>query len=481
MFHYTLQTDSPVVRENLDRISEQIIQAIWFHLFLKMDELKTTTGKRIRILDRGMWNKDAGPDFKQAKIRIENEVMTGDVEVHWKTSDWDHHRHSENASYDKVILHVVFADDTKDRRMPTLAIGQYLNDNLTTVIQKIQSIQDDQKNIFCCDTVPTLEKDFLYQWILENGRQRFESKCNKIEEQLNRQKTDLNELLYQGMMDALGFSKNREPFQRLAHKVSYKILIRSIEDDTEPTALMRLQAILLGSAGLLKEVTSLEAVPFTQRLESLWTEFQAQHKIQPMSSEEWKFFRLRPDNFPTVRMAGFSKFLVQHRRRPLLDTFVHIFETPSTDTFKDSISLLTVPSFGHWSEHYFLEGGSKRQHGDLIGRQRAFEIWVNAVLPVLAVHSKLSGTKTLHEKILQLYGSAISLEKNSILSYMKKQLRLSSVKRPSAQFAQGLIHLHKRCSNYACADCPVLTRVWTEERHELIRFENEERIKADKK
>ena len=475
MFQYPLHNDSPAVRENLDRISEQIIQAIWFHLFLKMDELKTTDGKQVRILDRGAWNKDAGRDFKLAKIRIGSEVLTGDVEVHWKTSDWDHHRHSENASYDKVILHVVFVDDTKDRRMPTLAIGQYLNDNLAAIIQKIQSIQDDRKNIFCYDTIPMLEYDFLHQWILENGRQRFETKCNRVEEQLKRQKTDLNELLYQGIMDALGFSKNREPFQKLSHKVSYKELMNAIRYDAEPTALMRIQAILLGSAGLLKEVTSLEAVPFTQRLENLWTEFQSQKGIQPMSSDDWKFFRLRPDNFPTLRIAGFSKFLVQNRQKPIVDIFVSAFEGPTADTYNECMSLLTIQSFGHWSEHYFLEGQSKRHHGDLIGRQRAFEIWVNAVLPVVSLHAMITGNKALNGKVLQLYCGSISLEKNSILSYMKKQLRLNSVKNPTVKFAQGLIHLHKRCSNYACADCPVLTRVWTEERHDLMQLENEER------
>lgn len=475
MFYYPLHNDSPVVRENLDRISEQIIQAIWFHLFLKMDELKTTDGKQVRILDRGRWNKDAGPDFRQAKIRVGSEVLTGDVEVHWKTSDWDHHRHSENTSYDKVILHVVFVDDTKDRRIPTLAIGQYLNDNLTAVIQKIQSIQDDKENIFCYDTVPTLENDFLYQWLLENGRQRFETKCHRIEEQLNLQKTDLNELLYQSIMDALGFSKNREPFQRLSQKVTYKTLMRSIENDTEPTALMRAQAIFLGSAGLLKEVKSLEAVPFTQRLESLWTEFQMQHKIQPMLSNEWKFFRLRPDNFPTLRIAGFSKLLVQNRHKPLLNIFVRAFEGLPSDVFEKCAAMLTVPAFGHWSEHYFLDGKSKRRQGDLIGRQRAFEIWVNAVLPAAAVYAKISGDKALLDKVLHVYGSTISLEKNSVLSYMKNQFRLSAVKRPTTQFVQGLIHLHKRCSNYACADCPVLTRVWTEDRQELMQLENEER------
>ncbi|KAB2877750.1 DUF2851 family protein [bacterium] len=479
MFHYPLHTDSPTVRENLDRISEQIIQAIWFHLFLKMDELKTTDKKQVRILDRGIWNKDAGPDFIQAKIRIGNEVLTGDVELHWKTSDWDHHRHSENVSYKKVILHVVFVDDTKDKRMPTLAIGQYLNDSLTAVIQKIQSIQDDRKNIFCYDTVPTLEAGFLHQWILENGRQRFEAKCNKFEEQFVRQKTDLNELLYQGIMDALGFSKNREPFQRLAQKVPYQTLMNSIASDEEATALMRIQAIFLGAGGLLTEVKSLQVVPFVQRLENLWSEFQLQHKVEPMSSTEWKFFRLRPDNFPTLRLAGFSKLLVQNRNRPLLKTFILTFEKSSSNAFEDCISFLTVNSFGHWSEHYLLEDGGKRKQGDLIGRQRAFEIWVNAVLPVVALHAKFSSKKTLHGKVLQLYNTSTSLERNSILSYMKKQLRLDVVNRLTVQFAQGLIHLHKRCSAYACADCPVLTRVWTEERHDLMRLENEERYKNE--
>lgn len=475
MFHYSLHTESHVVRENLNRISEEIIQAIWFHLFLKLDELKTTDGKQVRILDRGVWNKDAGPDFKQATIRIGNTVLAGDVEVHWKTTDWDHHRHSENSAYDKVILHVVFVDDAKDKRMPTLAIGNVLSDSLIHIAEMIHTIREDRKNIFCYDTVPTLEDDFVDQWILENGRQRFVSKCSKFEEQWARQKTDLNELLYQGMMDALGFSKNREPFQRLSQKVSYQTLMNSIAGDEEATALMRLQAILLGAGGLLTEVKSLQVVPFVQRLENLWTEFQSLHKIKAMLPDEWKLFRLRPDNFPMIRIAGFAKFLIQNRNKSLVEVFTNKFDEPSSDIFKECLSILTVKSFGHWSEHYFLEGEKNRKRGDLIGRQRACEILVNAVLPVIAMRAKLTGDSILHQKVLQLYRTSPSLEKNSVVSYMKKQFRLGSDGHSTIQYVQGLIHLHKRCSDYSCADCPVLTRIWTEDRQDLMRLENEER------
>jgi hypothetical protein len=461
----------PVVRENIDRISEEIIQAIWFHLFLKMDELKTTDGKKVRILDRGKWNKDAGPDFRQATIRIGSEILTGDVEIHWRTSDWEHHRHSDNPSYRQVILHVVFKDDRKQKHLPTLVIEHYLTDSLMQIAEKVNSLQEDRKNIFCHDTV--IHEEFLRNWILENGRLRFEVKVSKVEERYHRVK-DLNEVLYQSIMDALGFSKNREPFRKLSGLISYQNLMQAVVPDEEATALMRLQAILLGAGGLLTEVKSLNVVPFVQRLENLWMEFQSAHKIKAMEKKEWRLFRMRPDNFPMIRIAGFAKFLCQNRNRSLMDIFIRIFESSTTEIVKHGLSILTVSSFGHWSEHYFLEGGDKRKQGDLIGRQRAFEIWVNAVLPVIALQAKLTKNEDLLRKVNQVYASSKSLERNSLITYMKKQFRFTE-RQHSAQFAQGLIHLHKRCTAYACADCPVFTRIWSEEKQDIMRLEREER------
>ena len=480
MFHYPTTFESPVVRENLDRISEEIIQAIWFHLFLKMDELQTTDGRAIRILDRGTWNKDAGPDFKQATIRIGGEVMTGDVEIHWRTSDWEHHRHSANPSYQKVILHVVFTDDTKQKGLPTLAIEHYLTDSLIRITEKIQNIQENHKNIFCHDT--EVEEEFLNRWILENGRIRLDSKISKFEERYS-QVPDFSEILYQGIMDALGFSKNREPFQKLAGLISYQTLMQSIAHDEEATALMRLQSILLGAGGLLTEVKTLNVVPFVQRLENLWAEFQLTHRIKTMKPEEWKLFRLRPDNFPMIRVAGLAKFLCQNRKQSLIEIFLEVFQNSPEDITRTCLSVLTVGSFGHWSEHYFLEGGDKRKHSDLIGRQRAFEILVNAVLPALALYAKMTKNKVLTDTVLKVYKTSKSLERNSVVSYMNKQFRLPQKNDQSMEYVQGLIHLHKRCTAYACADCPVLTRIWTEERTDLMRLEGEERdgITIDRK
>ncbi len=471
MFYYPTTFETPVVRENIDRISEEIIQAIWFHLFLKMDELKTTDGKSIRILDRGAWNKDAGPDFKRATIRIGQEVLTGDVEIHWRTSDWEHHRHSENPLYRQVILHAVFTDDRNQKHLPTLVIEHYLTDSLLRIAEKINRLQENRKNIFCHDTV--IEEEFLHRWILENGRMRFEAKILKCEERY-RAAGDINEALYQGMMDALGFSKNREPFRKLSNLIPYQTLMKAIAHDEEATALMRLQAILLGAGGLLTEVKSLNVVPFAQRLENLWEEFRSQNPIKTMTNEEWKLFRLRPDNFPMIRMAGLAKFLCQNRKRPLIEMFTETFKGPLAVNAQQGLAKLIVPSFGHWSEHYFLEGGDGRKRGDLIGRQRAFEIWVNAVLPAVALTAKLTGNAELLLKVKQVYESSKSLERNSVITYMKKQFRLTE-RQASAQFTQGLIHLHKRCTDYACADCPVLTRIWSEEKNDLMQLESEER------
>ncbi|MBL7962029.1 DUF2851 family protein, partial [bacterium] len=201
-----------------------------------------------------------------------------------------------------------------------------------------------------------------------------------------------------------------------------------------------------------------QVVPFVQRLENLWAEFQSKHGTVPMKRNEWKLFRMRPDNFPTIRIAGFSMFLVQHRHEELLPFFMSRIERTTPATFEDCASPLTVRSFGHWSEHYLLEDGGRRQLSDLIGRQRAFEIMVNAVLPVAALYARKKGLEDVHQNILHLYQTAASFEENSIVNYMKKQIKKAAKGKRSIQYVQGLIQLYKRCTEYNCADCPVFEK-----------------------
>ncbi len=459
MFFYRNDHPSTVVRENLDRISEKIIQAIWHHLFLRINDLCTTDGQPLKILDQGNWNHDAGPDFKDAKIKIGAEILAGDIEIHWRSSDWRHHEHQSNDAYQHIILHAVFMDDEPmtDKKFRTLELNNYLNDDLYTLIEKIKTIGEERKNIFCYDYLPRLDAAFVDEWVLQNGLQRLHSKIDKFKTWRDQYHLDYDELLYRGIMDALGFSKNRAPFRKLSALVSYRQLRSAIRHDKPETALMRLQAILLGAAGLLDPVqhdaNDPSMVPFIQRLENLWLEFQNKFRVQAMKAAEWKLFRLRPANFPTVRIAGLSKLLMNHES--LFSEFKVLLETSGAPAHELQ-SRIIVPSFGYWGGHYWW--GDEGHHGnhDLIGKQRAFEITVNAVLPVLALFAEDQNEKDLTNRIFHLYQTTPSQEANSVIRFMKLQLRSGmNKKKYSIQYAQGLIHLNKRCAAYHCAECPI--------------------------
>jgi len=462
--YYSWPDFPPIIRENIQHTAERNLQAIWNYLFLKVEELKTTDGTPLKILDQGSWNLDeAGPDFLSATLRIGEEVLTGDVEVHWKTSDWQSHGHQTDPRYKRVILHAVFDHEPETSNPPcaTLELKNYLTDSLQKLAQKIRSLDRFRENIFCYEEIPGLEPAWIDSWVMENGRRRLEYKKEQLTIEQEREKLTLDDLLYRNIMDALGYSKNREPFRRLAKIIPYEPLMESVRSDSPETALMRIQAILLGASGLLaaETKTDLVSVPFLQRLESLWSEYP--HRKTSMKMREWKLFRMRPANFPTMRMAGWAKFLVRIREERLFDVFWNVFQNSGEvhATFNRLQKMLTVEAFGYWSTHYRWGDEGKHGHRDLIGGQRASEIIVNVVLPSVFLNAERMGREDIKIKIHSLYASVPSKEKNSSISYMQRQLTRDRQKNLNMQYAQGLIHLHKRCREYDCAQCTIFERI----------------------
>jgi hypothetical protein len=177
-----------------------------------------------------------------------------------------------------------------------------------------------------------------------------------------------------------------------------------------------------------------------------------------MSITEWKLFRLRPSNFPSLRIAGFCRFLQQHGGQSLPDLFAKAGSSVET-AMPAWQSLLRVPAFGYWSDHYWWGDEGKHALDDLIGEQRAFEIIINVILPILKLWSSEKGrmkTGLLEEKI---YGSATSKEKNSVLRFMQNQLLPGLRQNATVRFHQGLIHQHRQCRSYGCAACGIFEKV----------------------
>ncbi len=461
MFRYPTSITSEQIRENLKRITEKTVQSIWHYLFLKTERLKTADGKSVTILHQGHWNKDAGPDFLNAKIRIGDKVHSGDVEIHRRTSDWNHHGHSQNAKYGNVILHAVYHHDLPDNNSlpPVLEMKNVLSDSMDRLTAKIETLERSRRNIFCYEEIPYLSSSFIDEWVQENGAVRFQSRIQAFGEVKDRFMLDWDELLYYGFMDALGFSKNREPFRRLAGLVPLNNLFEAIRGDNDSSALMRTQAILFGAAGLLNfELHAIQdnsLIPYLQRLEQLWNEYRQGYLIQPMKSADWQLFRLRPVNYPTLRIAGFSRWISRHRKAnwtEMLMTQLH--GSAEGEVLKNLEDIMMIPAFGYWNRHYIWNDRGREDSHELIGRQRAHEMAVNVIFPVLALYAERNNVTALQASLMKLYRQSPSREVNSVTRYMGAQLyRPGSLGRITVQFAQGLIHLYKRCVVYDCCDC----------------------------
>lgn len=462
MFVYSNRWPSGAVRENVQRISEKLIQAIWENLFLTLDDICTTKGLSVKILDRGKWNFDAGPDFIGATIKIGDEVLAGDVEIHWRSSDWHHHDHTHDKKYDRVIVHAVFIDDDPSSSIHTIELKNYLNGSILSLSERIQKANAKNGSIYCYEQLPEIQPEMVRNWILQNGLLRLKFKAGEFKRLKDTLQLPVNEIFYRSMMEALGFSKNRKPFLRLAEKIPYQLITELIRPDEPSRALMRVQAVLLGAAGLLRhEQPDAASVPFIQRLEDLWIEFQNHYAVTPMQERDWKFFKLRPANFPTMRIAGIAKFLVTYKNANFADTFFRILETSSdaNDIIAETEKILIIPSYGYWSTHYIWGDEGKRGYTDLIGVQRAFEIIVNVIWPMLLMLSEEKSDDVMIGKILEVYGKAMSREKNTITESMRRQLENrwgKNKKIPySMQYAQGLIQLHHQCTEYNCSSCPI--------------------------
>ncbi len=455
MFYPEIKYPNARVRENAEHVSEKIIQAIWNFLFIRVDEMKTTTGIPIRILDQGTWNHDEGPDFRNAKIQIGDNVLSGDVEIHLKTSHWDQHHHSGNPHYKNVILHAVLENDRIAPHLPTVELRHILNGTLAQIAAKLNALTNP--DYFCHDQIQEVPASKVHDWILMNGVMRLENKVDKYRTTVKNDNLDWNEILYRGLMDALGYSKNRKPFGQLAEKVPYAFLKQLAAEQKEETAIMSIQAILLGVGGLLEFSKNAEAdlIPFMVRLEQIYGEFQKSNSIPPMDISDWKLFRMRPSNFPTLRIAGLSKVLARLGNQSFteaLDRITHLSD--NTQWVHRWMDLFEVSSFGYWSHHYWWGDTGKRDPQDLIGKQRSSEIIVNVVFPVLILKTEIENETAINRKLRDLYQSVSSFEKNSVLTTMSKQLKLPAQKH-SIQFAQGLLQLHRRCEEFNCADCSI--------------------------
>ena len=451
-------------RENGEEPPESLLQAIWWHQRLRRDELRLTDGRRLRVLHPGFWNREAGPDFRDAVLQFEDEVaVRGDIEIDLQSRGWRDHRHHINPDYKNVVLHVVWtAEETSEP--PLLSLFGYLDAPLSELAQWVscESIYDFPPELkgHCCAPLQVLSQTRVGSLLRQAAAIRFQAKGRRI--QARARQVGWEQALWEGIFRALGYKHNVWPMQRLGE-------LRDRVCGEEKKELVELQATLIGVAGLLpKEVPRGSSAPsiYVRRLWDVWWRQRGELEDVALPRSLWRLSGLRPSNRPERRLALAAHWLGSGALPRALEKWC-----AESIARKDLVSsLMEAARIGpdsFWSSHWNLSGPRLRKSQPLLGAARLTDIAANVVLPWLWIRALEGKAITLQEEMEKRYFEWPASEDNAVLRLARRRLlgkdSLAPFKSAAAQ--QGLMQIVRdfcEHSDALCAGCrfPELVRQW---------------------
>jgi len=431
----------------INNLAESQVIKIWQHLLLDRTELTTEGGEPIRIIYPGRINDDRGADFRDAVITTSQGLIKGDIEVHVKSSGWQSHQHHHDPAYNRVILHVVMWHDSEATTLengkgaPILVLDKYIKSPTSQWSKRVY--HPTTSGMLCFKGVKGLTPGAVAEFLDSAGEERFLAKATKFQADLAQ--LGASQCLYQGIMGALGYSKNKLPFLELARRLPLQTLESMTQGKmSDEECLARQQALLLGTAGLLSsqrrhwhQKGELDG-EWIDKLERLWASF---YQTEAMLPNAWHLFKVRPNNFPVRRLVAMSYLIVCYRQQGIFDGVVNTVKEAALSQSPSRLEKgLVVITSGYWASHFDFGSGNRIKSPTLLGSSRAADIAVNVLLPFMVAWGRLTSQPVV----------------NSIERHMTSQLKLSSSLVNSAQRQQGLIHIYNTlCTQGRCSVCPL--------------------------
>ncbi len=487
-----------------NKFPEELIYKIWEEKRFDLP-LTSAEGLPIDILDSGVRNNEvAGPDYQHARVRIGNITFTGDVEIDTTHSDWKAHGHNINERYNKVILHVVLTNDSSypfvvtqnGRKVPTLPIENYLSSSIKENINKdlIEISQNTQLKMPCAELNDQLPMKDKLQLVKNLGLIRFRKKCEKDIERLkelillkplqikepkvyhdfykeisNRtfsqsdfeQKQIWETLLYEQIFEALGYSKNKDSMLKLSRCAEIDSFYKIENPDSET-----IESILFHISGLFPAVTDIADERTSEYIRNsidIWNKVNINFDSGVMHKNEWNFFKLRPQNFPTLRIAAGARVLKKIVNADLFKNLIKIFEqyTDTTKIINKLRNTIIIKSDGYWANYYTFNKRSKNKLNYFIGVGRADEIVVNIVLTLFSVYFEMMNKEEISKRVLNIYLNYYQKESNHLVDQVNENLGFKNEKFRSVYY-QGMIELFRNyCIKNRCLECEIGKKVFT--------------------
>jgi hypothetical protein len=415
-------------------MNEEFLHYLWKYQLFKQ-HLKSSDQEDIIVKKIGTKNTDAGPDFSNALIKIGNSIWAGNVEIHIKTSDWFKHNHQIDPKYKTVILHVVYENDLEDKQIqkintPMLELKEYI---ISNTFQKYQAFMGNLYWIPCENQINEVSRFKLYYFISKLAIERLEYKSERIQRLLLKNKNNLEQSFYELLAHNFGFKTNSEAFEMLAESLLLTILAK------QKNSLLQIEALLFGQAGMLNKDFK-DAYP--NKLKKEYGFLKVKYMLNPISSHIWKFLRLRPSNFPTIRLAQFAMLI--YNSSALLSQIIE------SETIDQITHFFKIETSEYWNTHYNFDLKTKNKK-KILGQQATNLILINTVIPFLFVYGKFKDEEKFCKKALNFL-EILDRENNHIIRKWKSL----GITTSSAFFTQALIHLkHFYCDKKRCLECQV--------------------------
>lgn len=423
-------------------MQEKLLHFIWKYQYFNQAELTTTESENLQIVKAGLLNTNQGPDFLNAAIKINSVTLIGNIELHINTSDWHKHEHSTDKSYTNIILHVVWNNDVPliiaNNQVATLELKTRVSKLL---LQRYEQLMNAQTSIACNKFLPAISEIGWMAWKERLAIERLEQKSKLVLSLFEKSNHHWEEVFWWMIARNFGSVVNTDFFQSIAETISINVLAKHKHQ------IHQLEALLLGQANLLNENFD-EHYPIL--LQKEYAFLQKKYKLERLNTAP-QFLRMRPANFPTVRLAQLAMLIFNSS---------HLFsKIKAIGNVKDVQKLFAVTANAYWNNHYQLNVLVQENKPKTLGNQMVQNILINTVIPILFAYGIYNNNQAIKDKAM-LWLQALPQENNAIL----KEWKNLNIENKNAFDSQSLLQLSKNyCKSFRCLECAVGNKLLKQE------------------
>ena len=421
-------------------MTEDFLHYLWKNQLFDTSNLLTTSGEKLLILASGFQNFDAGPDFRQAVVRIGEFTWAGDVEIHIRSSDWFRHHHEKDEKYKSVALHVVYECDTEVERQagegfPTLELKGRIPDNMWL---QYRQLVGSMEMVPCQHHLSHLEELHFQSVVSSMAMERLLRKYEDIMSVHAECGFDWEETLYRQVAASFGFKANAVAFELLARSLPYKILLRHSD------SALQVRALLFGQAGMM-DLPHIDG--YYDSLKYEYDYLRYKYRLEPIGLHHWNLLRLRPPNFPCLRLSQFAALIC--KAPELLRS---LLECPSVEQYQ---KLFSVEADDYWKTHFRFGKETLLPHSVSLGTTAFNLLMINTVVPVLFAYYRFFGDQIKQEDVVAMWDQ-IPFEDNKVT----RVFRNTAFPQRTALDSQALIELLQHyCKEKRCIDCAIGERI----------------------